>query len=30
MLKGVHHAGVTVSDLDRALTFYRERVVTDK
>ena len=24
MLKGVHHAGVTVSDLERALTFYRD------
>jgi catechol 2,3-dioxygenase-like lactoylglutathione lyase family enzyme len=24
MLKGLHHAGVTVSDLDRALTFYRD------
>jgi lactoylglutathione lyase len=24
MLQGVHHAGVTVSNLDRALTFYRD------
>lgn len=24
MLRGVHHAGVTVSNLDRALTFYRD------
>ena len=24
MLRGVHHAGVTVSSLDRALTFYRD------
>ena len=24
MLRGVHHAGVTVADLDRALTFYRD------
>ena len=24
MLKGLHHAGVTVSDLDRSLVFYRD------
>jgi catechol 2,3-dioxygenase-like lactoylglutathione lyase family enzyme len=24
MLRGVHHAGVTVASLDRALTFYRD------
>ena len=24
MLRGVHHAGVTVSNLDRALAFYRD------
>jgi catechol 2,3-dioxygenase-like lactoylglutathione lyase family enzyme len=24
MLQGVHHAGVTVSDLDRSLAFYRD------
>lgn len=24
MLQGVHHAGVTVADLDRALAFYRD------
>jgi catechol 2,3-dioxygenase-like lactoylglutathione lyase family enzyme len=24
MLKGLHHAGVSVSDLDRSLTFYRD------
>ncbi|MCC7493517.1 MAG: VOC family protein [Fimbriimonadaceae bacterium] len=24
MLTGIHHAGITVSDLDRALTFYRD------
>lgn len=24
MLKGLHHAGITVSDLDRSLAFYRD------
>lgn len=29
MLRGVHHAGVTVADLERSLTFYRDLLGLD-